>query len=43
MRGTGDLSVPRLQKRGENMAKNSWIIDYLEHALDTWNEKMNEI
>ncbi|GIQ66694.1 hypothetical protein PACILC2_52620 [Paenibacillus cisolokensis] len=25
------------------MAKNSWIIDNLEHALDTWNEKMNEI
>ncbi len=43
MRGTGDLSVPRLQKRGENMAKNSWIIDNLEHALDTWNEKINEI
>lgn len=43
MRGTDGLSVPRLQKRGENMAKNSWIIDNLEHALDTWNEKMNEI
>ncbi|MCP3774599.1 hypothetical protein NLX71_15005 [Paenibacillus sp. MZ04-78.2] len=25
------------------MAKNSWVIDNLENALDTWNDKMNEI
>lgn len=25
------------------MSKNSWIEDNLENALDTWNEKMNEI
>jgi len=25
------------------MSDNSWIIDNLENALDTWNEKMNEI
>jgi hypothetical protein len=25
------------------MSKNSWVIDNLENALDTWNDKMNEI
>lgn len=25
------------------MAKNSWVIDNLENALDTWNDKMTEI
>lgn len=25
------------------MAKNSWVIDNLENALDTWNDKMSEI
>ncbi|MEK3986351.1 hypothetical protein MHB77_23710 [Paenibacillus sp. FSL K6-3166] len=25
------------------MSKNSWVADNLENALDTWNEKMNEI
>ncbi|MDG0810327.1 hypothetical protein [Cohnella rhizosphaerae] len=25
------------------MSKNSWIEDNLENALNTWNEKMNEI
>jgi hypothetical protein len=25
------------------LAKNSWIADNLENALETWNEKMNEI
>lgn len=25
------------------MAKNSWVIDNLENALDTWNDKMNEL
>lgn len=25
------------------MSQNSWIIDNLEHALETWNDKMTEI
>lgn len=25
------------------MSKNSWVIDNLENALDTWNDKMTEI
>ena len=25
------------------MAKNSWINDNLENALDTWDEKMHEV
>lgn len=33
--------LPR--QKGERMSKNSWIADNLENALDTWEQKMNEI
>lgn len=36
------MGVP-LMEAGEGMSKNSWVIDQLEHALDTWNDKMHEI